>query len=546
MHRIFIISVGLILLCCLVRAETGFYPSPLASYGTGFLRVEPATGIPGRTLNIVPTVRGFTYTPRGAGNPYRGGSLVLGMDYGIVDNFAVRLWVPFYLDMEPDWDNKAGGFGDVRIGLKYSVEDVFAIQNFLLVPTGKGLLGPENGEGRFRYFTTGGVDFGVKAILSYDIENVKLSGGGEYIHHGLKDLYIGQLGASFDLEKFQPFVEFVGEDRGGFDGDDGECAPDISYITPGLVFNPNPNLSILFAIDVRVTWAVLFGGVYPEDWRNDYYVTAGPGKSQPWAVNLGVKYTLGKPRIEKTMVEGGVIDAETGEPVRAEISFPGTELNSIRTDKYGKFKISLAGKQTVMLVLAEGYGSLKKTVILKPGATTDLIFALAPENVTIMGKVMDRETGEPIHASIMLEGMEPVTTDMNGDYSLNAEPGTYTPRAKSEDYISAAREITLKKGKVARVNFFLIPTSTISEGGLRLEKSAPLKIQFIYGKTTLTETGKNKLDKLALTLIQNPGLGLEVRNYIGEGSYSNLSRKRIEVVKNYLTTRGISTDQLSP
>jgi hypothetical protein len=262
MKKTFIISAGLILLCHATWAETGFHSSLAASYGTGFLRVEPATGMPKGHFNIGLNVRGFAYTPQGANHPYRGGSLVLGMDYGIIDNLAVRLWVPYYLDMDPDWDNRENGLGDIGIGLKYSVKDVFAIQHFLLTGTGKGLYGPDNGEGRFRYFTTGGADFGVKATLSYNIENMKLTGVGVYINHGTKDLYIGQIGASFDLEKIQPFVEFTAEDRGGLAIDDADCGPDIGYITPGMVLIPNQNLSILLALDVRMTLGEFFGGLH--------------------------------------------------------------------------------------------------------------------------------------------------------------------------------------------------------------------------------------------------------------------------------------------
>jgi len=452
---------------------------------TGFLRMEPATGMPKGGFDIGLLARGFTYTPQGATDAYNGGRLVLGMDYGIIDNLAVGLWVPYLGDFNPDLDNKEMGLGDIGIGVKYSIADIFAIEPFLLTGTGKDVYGPNNGEGRFRYFTTGGVDAGVRGAMSYEIANVTLTGGVGYIYHSAKrtpdnaDQYIGQLGVSYDLGKVQPFVELIGEELGGFEGDNPVFGPERAYLTPGVVFKPNSNLSLLLAVDVDVSGISkdAFCNTYPADWKNDYYVTAGPGKEQPWAVNFGVKYTIGVKPVEE--IEELIVEVE---------------------------EVAIT------------------------------------EN--IIGRVTDRVTGKPIQASIAITGMEPVTTDIDGNYTIKIEPGTYKLEAESDGYVSATTEVTIENGEIFRVNFLLSPTFVIPEGGLSLEEITSLHILFDFDKATLTEEAKASLDKLALTLMHNPGLRLEIQGYtceIGTEEYNlDLSIKRAEAVRDYLIKKGVS------
>lgn len=452
---------------------------------TGFLRMEPATGMPKGGFDIGLLARGFTYTPQGATDAYNGGRLVLGMDYGIIDNLAVGLWIPYLGDFNPDLNNKEVGLGDIGIGVKYSIADIFAIEPFLLTGTGKDVYGPNNGEGRFRYFTTGGVDAGVRGAMSYEIANVNLTGGVGYIYHSAKrtpdnaDQYIGQLGVSYDLGKVQPFVELIGENLGGFGGDNPVFGPERAYLTPGVVFKPNSNLSLLLAVDVDVSGISedVFCNTYPADWKNAYYVTAGPGKEQPWAVNFGVKYTIGVKPVEK--IEELIVEVE---------------------------EVAIT------------------------------------EN--IIGRVTDRVTGKPIQASIAIAGMEPVTTDIDGNYTIKIEPGTYKLEAESDGYVSATTEVTIENGEIFRINFLLSPTFVIPEGGLSLEEITSLHIPFDFDKATLTREAKASLDKLALTLIHNPGLRLEIQGYtceIGTEEYNlDLSIRRAEAVRDYLIKKGVS------
>ncbi len=293
MNRIFIIIILLTHLSTIALSETYYNTSPAIMGNMGFLRVEPAIGIKKGTFSIGLALRGFNYSPNNESSNYTGGSLMIGLDYVMEDNVSLRFWMPHYLDAKSNLSHRESGFGDIGIGLKYSIDDIFAIEPIIIIPTGNGIFGPEKGEGKFRYFTTGRIDIGVKVAITYKKENVLLTVGGGYIYHGTIDKYIGTLGLSFDFKKIKPFIDLIVGDRGGFGTDESTISgPDLAYLTPGFVYNLNPDLSLLFGIDIRVNWEELFGGEYLPDWRNEYFITAGPGKSQPWAINLAVKYTF--------------------------------------------------------------------------------------------------------------------------------------------------------------------------------------------------------------------------------------------------------------
>ncbi|MCK4329571.1 carboxypeptidase-like regulatory domain-containing protein [candidate division WOR-3 bacterium] len=553
MKKLLFISLSLLLLSPTAFSEPGFDISPASIANSGFLRLEPATGIPQGNFSIGLALRGFNYDPEEETQTYRGGSLTLGLDYGIVDNLSARLWMPFYLDIKTNWSCRDIGFGDVGIGLKYSINDILSIEPYIITPLGKGILGPEEGEGQFRSFTTGRVDLGVKTALSYKIQDIRFTAGGAYIYHGLDDKYIGQFGVCYELGEFRPFIEVIGEDRAGFNTDDSEkYGSDIMYLTPGLVYNPFSNLSLLFAVDIRISWEEYFGGTHPTDWISDNYITAGPGRSQPWAITLGAKYTLGKPIIDKTMLVGEIIDSETGKPVLADIRFPNTNVKPKKTDNNGRFDVSFKKETVVLILSAQGYRTLEKEVFLKPGTTMNLLFTLTPENITLAGKVMDRDTGKPIQASILIDGEDTATfqvaANIEGYYSIYLNPGKYRLEATSEGYISAVKEVSIEEGKELWVNFLLSLGPTIPEAGFSLEEIESLRIKFAPGKSSLDYAAKEILDGIVLTLKHNPHLIIDITTLLPEESevQRNLTKKRIESIKNYLISKGIPITQFKP
>jgi outer membrane protein OmpA-like peptidoglycan-associated protein len=263
---------------------------------------------------------------------------------------------------------------------------------------------------------------------------------------------------------------------------------------------------------------------------------------------IGVNYAVGAPPVKKTIIKGEVVDAKTGEPVFADISFPATKLEPVKTDEYGKFEKSLTKEQIEIIVSANGYKMMTKTVALKPGRVIDLVFALTPKKATVAGKVTNEKTGEPVQASVAIAGMRPVITDIYGNYSIKVEPGTYRLEVESDGYTSITKEVILERGKTVEINFSLSPTFVIPKGGLSLKEIVSLRIQFAFDKAILRKDVKISLNNLALTLIHNPDLKLEIQGYtceVGTEEYNmGLSIRRARAVRDYLVDKGTEKSRL--
>ncbi len=517
---------------------------------TGFLRVQPASGIPGGGFSIGLIGRGFSYTSDFDDSTYTGGSARFSLEYALIDGFSIIASLPLYADMFGD--ESKYGMGDAQIGIRYSIADIVSIAPFVLTGTGQD-------KGLFRYYTSGAVDGGVDIALSLNMGNIRFTGGGGYVYHGVKrepdnpDEYVGRIGVTLDLENIKPFVEFVGRDQGGFGEDNSDFGPDIAYITPGVSFNPTPTLSLLLAVDIGIDlgksdYLPYWGGNYIKPWENDYYIATGPGKKQPWAVNVGIKYNRGAEKPEETIVRGSVIDAETGEPIVADISFPLAQIEPIVANEEGRFEVSLGGEEATIMASAEGYKWMKKTVSLKPGTEIDVLFPLTPQKTIIKGKVVDADTKGAIMATITFDKYT-IATDEEGLYSVEVEPGTYKLHAESEGYSPAYIELTIEIGETAEVNFVLVSEFVVPEGGISIGEITSARIRFKIKSAYLKKDAKAVLDKLAQTIKENPEMKIEIQGHaceIGTEKYNyDLSVRRAKSVRDYLVQKGIKKNRLT-
>lgn len=80
-----------------------------------------------------------------------------------------------------------------------------------------------------------------------------------------------------------------------------------------------------------------------------------------------------------------------------------------------------------------------------------------PPSATISGQVIDSVTHSPIvGASVSLSpGGQVTATDVNGNYSLAVNPGTYTVTASAVGYSSASQTVGVNAGQNQNVNFKL-------------------------------------------------------------------------------------------
>lgn len=88
------------------------------------------------------------------------------------------------------------------------------------------------------------------------------------------------------------------------------------------------------------------------------------------------------------------------------------------------------------------------------------VSAAFAETGKIAGTVTDKGTGEGL-AGANVEVVDHYTgaaSDLNGEFIITIEPGTYTLRATYEGYASQEQEVTVKAGETAEVNFQLKET----------------------------------------------------------------------------------------
>ncbi len=172
--------------------------------------------------------------------------------------------------------------------------------------------------------------------------------------------------------------------------------------------------------------------------------------------------------------------------------------------------------------------------------------------ILLKGKVVDAETGLPIAAEI-----EVIDLDLNqtvGKFNNDTKTGEYLislPAGKNYGTV-----ITSKGYLFESENFDLLDPKGYKEVTKNVEMK-PIKpgngivlhnIFFETGIYTLKETSKNELVRIIDLMKIYPSLKVEIQgntdNVGGEAFNIDLSQKRANVVKDYLTVRGIDATRL--
>ena len=191
---------------------------------------------------------------------------------------------------------------------------------------------------------------------------------------------------------------------------------------------------------------------------------------------------------------------------------------------------------------------MKKTVTLEPGTVVDILFALTPEKTVIKGKVIDHETGEPLLASVVV-GDTSLTTDQDGLYAIEVDSGTYVLRAERAGYITQEREVNIELGQTVEVNFSLASAFEIPQEGISVGEITGTRSRFNLNCAVLSRETKGFLDRVAITMNQNPKMRLEVQGHACELHTQNfnmaLSIRRARAVRDYLVRKGVKRGNLS-
>ncbi len=339
-----------------------------------------------------------------------------------------------------------------------------------------------------------------------------------------------------------PYVDFIADLHGVYFT---ELRENLIGITPGIRFKTPGGVIFDFAVDARLKelpdslMAIysldrnLF--TYIPDWRfvfvmsNVYNVL--PKKAPP-----PPPPPPPAPKIAKVI--GKIYDAETSEPLVAQIKLEGTDIPPISSDTNGFYSIELEPGRYSFYVEKEGYRWMRKTIILKEEGEVVLDFPLKKkELVLITGKIVDNITEEPIGAKITipetnLEGG--ISDPETGVYRLKLSPGSYILRIEAEGYLPEEFPIILKEGE---------PVVKDVKLKKKAKKGVTIRLQNIYfdtGKATIKPESYPILDKVAEFLKANPNAIVEIQGHtdsVGSDSYNmTLSQARAEAVRNYLIT----------
>ena len=188
-----------------------------------------------------------------------------------------------------------------------------------------------------------------------------------------------------------------------------------------------------------------------------------PNNVWGWGMLNVYNAVLAAQALELGALEGQVVDAGTLEPIEGvKLTFADTTLGwpyPDRSDSLGQYDHTLPVGTYVITATQYGYlDSVISGVEISPGVTTtqDIEMSLAP-TWNVSGVVTDSQTGEPLAASIALEGT-PASTESDpetGAYSVAAAQGDWWLVVTSPGYAEKAIKITLDQDLLQ--NFSLDP-----------------------------------------------------------------------------------------
>lgn len=166
----------------------------------------------------------------------------------------------------------------------------------------------------------------------------------------------------------------------------------------------------------------------------DYSGTVSVTAAQTVSFNISMESVP-----QEGSVEGIVTDDEFNEPLMGvHVEVKGKGGGEAYTDKDGHYKISgiSPGNRKIQAKQSD-YQVYNGFVDITAGQTTTYNISMEPipAKSSVMGKITDEDTGQPIEGAIISIGTHTATSDSNGDYKIrHINPGNYDVSVEKTGY----------------------------------------------------------------------------------------------------------------
>ncbi len=218
-----------------------------------------------------------------------------------------------------------------------------------------------------------------------------------------------------------------------------------------------------------------------------------------------------------------VTDNITTDPiVGAEVDIDG---NILTTDANGEATIDLINGDYDYSVTSTGYDAASGTVTVSSAAVTEEV-GMDPSTYTVTFAVSNNETSEPISgAEVSVDG-EILTTDNNGEATIDLTNGDYDYTVTAEDYLDATGTVTVDGAAVTeaveldpdgisaleKAGIKVYPNPTNGEFNISVDTRYQLSVMDMAGKVVYGQDLQDDVNEVDISSLPSGMYIIELRN----------------------------------
>jgi len=209
-----------------------------------------------------------------------------------------------------------------------------------------------------------------------------------------------------------------------------------------------------------------------------------------------------RPLFDYGNVTGKVTDAVTGEALGGMIVFEGPNTPQfIISPITGTYSGELGIGNYTIIARVDGYQSASDVVIIEKDKTVQKDLRLMPldvnKNGIITGNVVDKETGQGIIASVVIEDSDirPFTSEsVTGSFKRTLPAGVYDIIVSKNGYQTSTEKAIVKAGETTVVKVLLskVSTSTITGKVTKTKDGSPLSAKISFPGTSIPTAQANE------------------------------------------------------